>query len=104
KNTEGYIFVKEDGSQYDPNRISRLFGKATKEFGRPEITLHKLRHSCASMLINRGWDVKKLQYWLGHADPETTLRIYSHFNRQRMNQTENDLAEISKAAVDLFAE
>ena len=73
-----------------------------KAYGRPDITYHKLRHSCASMLINRGWDIKQLQYWLGHADPETTLKIYSHYIKKRLNATENDLSEISRAAAGLF--
>lgn len=103
QNTEKYIFTWEDGRPYDPNYISRQFQKATKEFGRPEISLHKLRHSCASMLINKGWDIKKLQYWLGHTDTQTTLNIYAHFNRQRLNASENDLSEISLASADLFA-
>lgn len=103
KNTSNYIFTWEDGTLYNPNYITKLFCKATKEFGRPEITLHNLRHSCASMLINRGWDLKKLQYWLGHTDTQTTLNIYAHFNRQRLNTSENDLSEISNKASDLFA-
>lgn len=103
KNKQGYVFTWEDGSAYRPDYITSLFRQATKEFGRPEITLHKLRHSCASMLINKGWDIKKLQYWLGHKDTQTTLNIYSHFNRQRLNTSSNDLAEISLASADLFA-
>ena len=75
----------------------------TKDFGRPEISLHKLRHSCASMLINKGWDIKKLQYWLGHADTQTTLNIYAHFNRMRLNTSENDLSEISLVSAELFS-
>ena len=55
------------------------------------------------MLINRGWDLKKLQYWLGHSDTQTTLNIYAHFNRQQLNTSENDLSEISNKASDLFA-
>ena len=102
-NTSGYVFTWEDGRIYDPNYISREFKKASAAFGRPEITLHKLRHSCASMLINKGWDIKKLQYWLGHEDVQTTLNIYAHFNRERLNGSENDLAEISMSAADLFA-
>lgn len=103
KNHEGYVFTREDGSLYDPDYISKRFRDATKDFGRPEITLHKLRHSCASMLINKGWDIKKLQYWLGHTDTQTTLNIYAHFNRQRLNTCDNDLSEISMAAADLFS-
>lgn len=102
QNSEGYVFTWEDGRPYDPDYITGIFSKATKEFGRPEITLHKLRHSCASMLINKGWDIKKLQYWLGHTDTQTTLNIYSHFNRERLNTSTNDLAEISMASADLF--
>lgn len=103
KNIDNYIFTWEDGTPYDPNYISKLFKKATKDFGRPEISLHKLRHSCASMLINKGWDIKKLQYWLGHADTQTTLNIYAHFNRMRLNTSENDLSEISLVSAELFS-
>ena len=49
-----YIFTWEDGKPYGPDYISKLFCKATKAYGRPEITLHKLRHTCASLLINKG--------------------------------------------------
>lgn len=103
KNKQGYVFTWDDGRAYQPDYITTLFSQATEAFGRPEITLHKLRHSCASMLINKGWDVKKLQYWLGHKDTQTTLNIYAHFNRQRLNTSSNDLAEISLASADLFA-
>lgn len=102
RNTGGHVFTREDGSQYDPSWLSKNFEKAMKDYGRPDITFHKLRHSCASMLINRGWDIKQLQYWLGHADPDTTLRIYSHYNKHRLNATENELSEISRVAEGLF--
>ena len=101
-NQDGYIFTWEDGRQYDPNYVSRMFTRAMTDYGRPEITLHNLRHTCCSMLINRGWDLKKLQYWTGHSDASTTLNIYSHFNRKRLNESENDLNGISAAASDLF--
>lgn len=97
-----YIFTWENGSPYDPDYISKLFCKATKAYGRPEITLHKLRHTCASLLINKGWDVKKLQYWLGHSDTSTTLNIYSHFNKERMNEMPDDLEQLSESCNDLF--
>ncbi|MBR0173277.1 MAG: site-specific integrase [Lachnospiraceae bacterium] len=103
-NSQGYVFTWGDGRMYDPGYVSKAFSKATKAFGRPEITLHKLRHTCASMLINRGWDVKRLQYWLGHVDVQTTLNIYAHFNKHRLNLNDNDLSEISMAADGLFAE
>lgn len=102
KNTEGYLFTWEDGRCYDPDYISKLFCKATKAHGRPEITLHKLRHSCASMLIDKGWNPKKLQYWLGHEDISVTLNIYTHYNKQKLNTNAVDLDEISNAVAELF--
>lgn len=102
QNKENYVFTWEDGKPYDPDYISKLFCKATKAYGRPEITLHKLRHTCASLLINKGWDIKKLQYWLGHSDTSTTLNIYSHFNKERLNEMPDDLEELSEQCKDLF--
>lgn len=103
QNTPGYVFTWEDGRSYNPDYLTRTFNKATKTFGRPEITLHKLRHTCCSILINKGWDLKQLQYWMGHEDAQTTLNIYSHYNKHRLNSCENDLSEISMMASDLFA-
>lgn len=102
QNTEGYIFTWEDGKSFDPNYITAQFRRAFNEYGMPAMSLHKLRHSCASMLIEKGWDLKKVQYWLGQDDAMTTLNIYSHYNRKKLNENENDLTEISAAISDLF--
>ena len=101
-NTEGYIFCWEDGHSYDPNYITHLFRKAMTAFGRPEITLHKLRHTCASILIDRGWDVKKVQYWLGHEDVKTTLDIYAHYVRKKSNEEGNEMELLSAKVSNLF--
>ena len=98
----GLVFCWEDGHPYDPNYLTRTFNKATKEFGRPEITLHKLRHTCASLLIDRGWNPKKLQHWLGHADIETTLNVYAHYQRCLDNGDSADLSAMSDPVKHLF--
>lgn len=41
------------------------------------VTIHVLRHTCASRLIQAGYDVVKVQKWLGHKDIKMTLR-YAH--------------------------
>ena len=102
KNTGDYIFTREDGSCYDPDLLSKQFTKAMGKYGRPEISLHKLRHSCASMAINRGWSVKQLQYWLGHSDVQTTMNIYAHYDRQNLNVVAEDMNLMSSKAAELF--
>ena len=44
---------------------------------------HDLRHSCASILYDKGWNLKDIQEWLGHADIETTGGIYTHITHDR---------------------
>lgn len=93
-NNEDYVFTWEDGKQYDPDYLSKLFKKASAKYGRPEITLHKLRHSCASALFELGWDMKKIQYWLGHSDWNTTMNIYTHYNRKKLIEGNTDLDKL----------
>ena len=74
-----YIFKHIDGTLYYPDYPTKQFNKLIKQH--PElpqsITFHGLRSSCVSILVHRGMDVKSIQKWVGHADIDTTLRIYA---------------------------
>lgn len=43
-------------------------------------TAHQLRHTYATMLYDAGVDVKSAQKFLGHADLQVTLKIYTHLS------------------------
>lgn len=74
-----YIFKHADGTVYYPDYPTKAFSKLIKKI--PElpqsITFHGLRSSCVSILVHQGMDVKSIQKWVGHADIDTTLRIYA---------------------------
>lgn len=44
----------------------------------PLITPHSLRHTFCTRMVERGIDIKSLQYTMGHADVRMTLDIYTH--------------------------
>ena len=48
----------------------------------PEITLHGLRHSHVSYLVSLGVPLPVISRRVGHANPSSTLRVYSHFYKQ----------------------
>ena len=47
--------------------------------GLPEITLHGLRHTCATLLLSRSVHSKYVQELLGHSSVALTLDRYSHW-------------------------
>jgi integrase len=59
------------------NTIKRAWDTARKEAVLGDFTLHDLRHSAASFMINGGVDLFTVGRILGHADHQSTMR-YSH--------------------------
>jgi integrase len=53
------------------------FADLAHRAGHPDVTLHRLRHTVATVLVGQG-DILQAQHRLGHRDASTTLRIYSH--------------------------
>ena len=43
-----------------------------------QIRIHDFRHSCASLLINKGANVQVVAKYLGHTKIEETLKTYAH--------------------------
>lgn len=83
------VFVRHDRARGRPRgrgsnyRLSPLSVWATvKKYARlaeVPVTTHDFRHAKATVLLNQGAKLSEVQDILGHASPETTKKIYAHY-------------------------
>jgi site-specific recombinase XerD len=89
-----YVFEGQFGGMYTTRSIQNLFKKALKdcEITR-SATVHTLRHSYATHLLENGTDIRIIQELLGHKSLKTT-EIYTHVSRQTKQKIPNPLDQL----------
>ena len=65
---------------HEPTYLTKHLKKFMKRVGLPDMSPHDLRHTCASILLQSGADIKSVQDILGHTDASTTLNFYARSN------------------------
>jgi Site-specific recombinase XerD len=58
------------------------------------LSMHKLRHTWATLALDQGASVKQVQTYLGHADVSMTLDVYSDITKRASDETGNILAKL----------
>lgn len=74
----GLVFHQPDGSWLRPDAVSATFLRRVNTYGLPRLTLHGLRHTWATLALEKGIHPRVVQERLGHATIAITLGIYSH--------------------------
>ena len=82
------------GTSGDTGNLRKDFLRALEKAGLAKIRFHDLRHTAASIMLNRGVPALVVSKRLGHANPSTTLNIYAHLYMESQDEPARIMDEI----------
>ena len=90
-----YLFEGQTlGTQYDQRSLQQVLKKAVLKAGITKpVTLHWLRHSYATHLLEAGTDLRYIQEILGHSSSRTT-EIYTHVSTKSIQQIKSPFDDL----------
>ena len=71
-----YISCQKNGLPHYPGCLNKVLYKICNELSLPSISVHSLRHMCATILIESGVTLAKIAAFLGHTSIHTTFEYY----------------------------
>lgn len=92
-NPDNLVFTNEVGTHIETVSLYRSFKKVAAGMGIPELRFHDLRHSYATLALERGVDSKTVSMNLGHATVAFTLDKYGHVSEAMMNDSATKLQQ-----------
>jgi site-specific recombinase XerD len=89
-----WLFEGMNGEQYSRKSIQIILKKAARKVGiQKRITVHTLRHSFATHLLEAGTDIRYIQSLLGHSSSKTT-EIYTHITKKGLDKIKSPLDDL----------
>jgi integrase/recombinase XerD len=83
---EGYLFLTRHGGPFDIDSLTGTVRGYVRRSGvGKEGAVHLFRHTCATLMLEGGADVRYVQAMLGHAKLETTS-LYTHVSIRKLQE------------------
>lgn len=88
---DSFVFINNNGEAISSIYSNDVLRRIIKRTGIPEIVIHSLRHTHATILLNRGLEVKLIAERLGNS-PDMIYKVYGHI-----------LKDLEQQAVQIFS-
>jgi site-specific recombinase XerD len=89
-----WLFEGIKGERYSTRSIQNILKDALRRVEiKKRITVHSLRHSFATHLLESGTDLRYIQNLLGHESSKTT-EVYTHITTKGFSQIRNPLDKL----------
>ena len=90
-----WVFEGQTGGQYSERSLQEIFTKAKLRSNvNPGATVHTLRHSFATHLLEKGVDLRYIQELLGHESSKTT-EIYTHITHKGWDKIKSPIDDLN---------
>lgn len=89
-----WLFEGKDGGQYSNRSVQKIFHEAVEKSDiNKNVSVHSLRHSFATHLLEQGEDLRFIQKILGHKSSKTT-EIYTHITKAGIQKIKSPLDDL----------
>lgn len=99
-NSDNWVFTSKFGKHYSLSWLSQEFKRLCLEAGLPNITVHGLRHTTATLLRDADVPIEKISQQLRHVNILVTSNYYAHQTPESKKQiaqvTQNIITDIKK--------
>jgi integrase/recombinase XerD len=86
-----FLFEGQDGGCYSTRSIQNIFRDAVEKTKiKKKVSVHSLRHSFATHLLENGTNLRYIQSLLGHSNSKTN-EIYTHVTTKGFEQLKSPL-------------